>query len=129
VEEIMTDNRLHPGDELTLTASITLSVGSYQSIRPSASITRVIGDDPLLDIEDISETLRLELHRAVVIEVTAMERMVDAIETGGMDGLITHCQEVVDHEFERPNAKRRKVRRKKCRIKNEISATEEKSDS
>ena len=120
---------LRKGDQLSLAASVTLSLGNYQSLKPSATVTRTVGDDPEHDIKEVSGELRLALHRSVVVEVQSFERMAAAIDEGGLDGLIHYCQSVIDDELEEktPNSAARKRRVKRCRVRRKLGAPQEDS--
>jgi nitrogen regulatory protein PII-like uncharacterized protein len=117
---------LRKGDQLSLTASITISLGNYQSLKPSATVTRTVGDDPEHDIREVSDELRLALHRSVVVEVQSLERMAAAIDEGGLDGLIHYCQTAIDDELEEQtsHSATRERRVKRCRVRKQLDPTQ-----
>lgn len=61
---------LKPGDTVTVGLSTTLPVmGKYEPSKPTASVTRTLGDNPEADLEDVVVQCKRVLHRCLVEEL------------------------------------------------------------
>jgi hypothetical protein len=103
----MTDSDFQEGDRLSLSASITVPVGNYQSIKPSATITRVIGRNPQEDLDEMSGLLRVAMLKSAIVEVEGLDALIEAVSEDGLDGLLGYCKEQVDSELEESITRRR----------------------
>lgn len=88
---------LQEGDQVTLALGPTIQFATYQSVKPHAAVTRVLSDDIQGDLESMSQDLRELFKRSLRIELEIVNEMLEALDQGGLDGLVEYClQEVGD---------------------------------
>lgn len=88
----MPNGNLKPGDVITLEAAPTVQCEQYALIlKPSASVTRELGDDIPKDLEEMSQALRAALLRSAATQMGVVEDMVTAYDNGGKSGVIDYC--------------------------------------
>jgi hypothetical protein len=85
------------GDTLALRAQCVVKLSQYESLKPWASLTRVLGEDPEADAEDMRRTLYVELRRAVLMEIEDRDAAQALVgERGQLTALIKHCEKVIE---------------------------------
>jgi len=83
---------LRAGDRVTLGVSPTVEVAPYQFLKPTASVTRTLGDDVDGDIADMQAALTDAIYRATEVHVAATAELMDAIEDGGLERVLDACE-------------------------------------
>lgn len=123
------------GQRITLSASPTIQLAEYQYLKPMASITITVGDDPESDIEDAREGLQRAIYESIRVELgirNDIQEFLAETEEIDLDTLAAFCTEKANghevtveeetngREVESPKtgkpskkAKRRKARRRK----------------
>jgi hypothetical protein len=79
------------GDTVTLGASPAINLGNYNSLKPSASITRVLGDNPEAEIKEMESTLQESLVKATLAEAGFCTDVAECLELGGLDAIQQYC--------------------------------------
>lgn len=119
---------LKTSDTITVRRQTAIWLTQYDAIKPSVTLTRVLGDDPEADRADMDRTLYVELRRAVLMELEDRSELDDALERN-VTTLIKHCERVIEdgpqgqsasegEDFpRRKQGGKKKVARKKARRK------------
>jgi hypothetical protein len=105
-------------DKVTLSATVTLNIGDYNSIKPSASITRVLGQNPEHDLEEMETALHKSLAKSLRVGVGFTKDMFECLNLGGLDAIQQYSNEHTNDTTQKSEEsgakpKRKKVRRKK----------------
>jgi len=95
------------GDEITIGHSPTIFLSKYQSVKPTVSITRTLGDDPEADVTELVEDVKRQVHRAVLDQLGMLGEYYQVLEDGDEDALAEYC---LEHSGAKPA--RKKVKRK-----------------
>jgi len=107
---------LREGDTVTVICQASANIIRFHPVKPYASITRVLGDDPEADYTDAQDMCRKLFWRSLALEVELFNTIhEDDTSEGNSVGLLELAKEQLDGT-ERPNTKitRRQKARKKA---------------
>lgn len=93
-----------PGQRVTLSANPTIQLAEYQYLKPMASVTFEIGDDPEQDIAEGRAALRRALYESIRTDLGLRNEIQNYIadnEELSLDALAEFCTEMAhDNEGE-----------------------------
>jgi hypothetical protein len=95
----MAKSTLRLGDQIRIGISANVELAKYTFLKAQASVTREIkdGDDvEIITVEMETEARRL-LARATLLELNALSDYTEAVQQGGVEGLINYCMKEIDH--------------------------------
>lgn len=81
------------GDVVTVSVGPTINLSNYESLKPHASITRELGEDPEADLASMQAVLAAVFHHTLLTEVGLMTGARDALDRDYLSGLAQHCAE------------------------------------
>lgn len=88
---------LKPGDTVTLSISPTVQLAPYQYLKPTASLTRKLGDDVESSLEEMSADLRKLAARATLMELNVVNDLYDALGSGDQKSLEAYCMKEIGY--------------------------------
>lgn len=93
---------LKPGDRLTIHRHATVWLTQYDSLKPSVTLTREVGDDPAADRAEMERVCYVELRRALLDEVRTRRQFKKLMgDEMKLTPLLKHCEEVVSGGYTR----------------------------
>jgi len=72
---------LRTGDTIRLSVNPTISIADFKNLKPSASISRVIGDDVEGDLAEVREELQSAIYEAIAMELGVLNEMAQIIDS------------------------------------------------
>lgn len=88
--------QLRKGDRLTITRSTTLWLTRFDSLKPSVTLSREIGDDPQADQDEMELICYVELRRAMLTEIRNRNKFEKLTgEENEIGPVVKHCKRVV----------------------------------
>lgn len=90
------------GDRVTLESHPAIRLSKYEYVKPGASLTRVLGDDPDADVATMRVDLRRMLMESLSVELAVLRRTAKAIDgkttDEGMKALRALCEKELGGE-------------------------------
>jgi len=83
---------MQPGDVITLSISPSLQYARFGFLKPSASLTRVLGPVPEDTIADMEKDLRIHAIRALSLEISLLSELGQVVDQEGTEGLVNYCE-------------------------------------
>lgn len=106
------------GDSVTLSAGGSIPLADYANVKPHASITRVMGDDPEADLAEMMQLLTDGLKRSMLVQMgfascvaellgddCDVQAVVDDLMKGLPDGLIRFSADAAGEEGQEEDGK------------------------
>lgn len=78
---------LRPGDTVSMSLRPPVQLGQYTYIKSGATLTRVLGDDPEGDLQDMKAVLPRLYAEALGMDLDLLSKLTEVIEKGDMDDL------------------------------------------
>ena len=82
---------MKPGDLITLSISPTFQYADFRYLKPSASITRALGESPEESLAEMESDLRKLVMRSLSLEISVLADLDSALREGGTDGVVDYC--------------------------------------
>ena len=92
-----TSMALKKGDRVTLSVAPQIQLEEYHNLKPMASVTRDVGDNPEEDLRDMAREVRKLVCRGVLIQLEAENDLIAVLEHGDVDSLVKFCQKEIGY--------------------------------